>query len=267
MTGRPPREHDPRITVIQQELFDENRSKADKYRELFVGRPGLWRAARATKLAMLLASWVPGALGLVLRSKLYPLDPRLGRPQRRVRRQRDAAPSAQDPHRRQRRDRRPVLPRRQGHRQHGHHDRQRRVRRPQHDPELQERRHRHRGPRQHRLQLRDLLGLARARRQEHPDGGLHLSGRRRSPVRSHRHPGAAAGPDRARHRRRRRHLARHARGGHRWIDHRPRCHHRRRRGRGRRDSGVRDRDRHPGEGDAGSAGTGSCIEAPESRSR
>ena len=44
--ARPPREHDPRITVIQQELFNENRSKGDKYRELFVGKPGIWRAAR-----------------------------------------------------------------------------------------------------------------------------------------------------------------------------------------------------------------------------
>ena len=37
-----PREHDPRITVIQQELFDETRSSADKYRDLVIGRPGLW---------------------------------------------------------------------------------------------------------------------------------------------------------------------------------------------------------------------------------
>ena len=37
-----PREHDPRITVIQQELFNEKRSKVDKYRELVVGQPGLW---------------------------------------------------------------------------------------------------------------------------------------------------------------------------------------------------------------------------------
>jgi acetyltransferase-like isoleucine patch superfamily enzyme len=64
------REHDPRITVIQQELFNENRSKADKYRELFVGRPGLG-ALLAYEAAMILASWVPGALGLVLRSTMY----------------------------------------------------------------------------------------------------------------------------------------------------------------------------------------------------
>ncbi|MEZ5288852.1 MAG: hypothetical protein R2712_29440 [Vicinamibacterales bacterium] len=67
-----PREHDPRITVIQQELFDERRSKVDKYRELVVGRPGLWPLVRY-ELVTLLASWVPGALGLFLRSKLYPL--------------------------------------------------------------------------------------------------------------------------------------------------------------------------------------------------
>ena len=143
-----------------------------------------------------------------------------------------------------------MLPRCQGHRQQGHHDRQRRVRRPQHDPELQERRHRHRGSRQHRVQLRDLLGLARARRQGHPDGRLHLSGRRRSSLRSHRYSGAAAGPDRPRHRRRRRHLARHARGRDGWIDHRPRCDHWSRRGRGRRDSGVLDRHRNSRQGHA-----------------
>src|SRR5947207_15928199 len=72
MTDKAPREHDPRITVIQQELFNENRSKADKYRELFVGRPGLG-ALLAYEAAMVLASWVPGALGLVLRSRLYPM--------------------------------------------------------------------------------------------------------------------------------------------------------------------------------------------------
>ena len=64
------REHDPRITVIQQELFNENRSKADKYRELFVGKPGLGPLI-AYEAAMILASWVPGALGLVLRSTMY----------------------------------------------------------------------------------------------------------------------------------------------------------------------------------------------------
>ncbi len=64
-------EHDPRITVIQQELFDERRSKVGKYRDLVVGRPGLGALA-AYEIVTLLGSWVPGALGLFLRSKLYP---------------------------------------------------------------------------------------------------------------------------------------------------------------------------------------------------
>jgi acetyltransferase-like isoleucine patch superfamily enzyme len=70
MTARTPREHDPRITVIQQELFNDSRSRGDKYRELFVGKPGLG-ALLAYETAMLLSSWVPGALGLVLRSTMY----------------------------------------------------------------------------------------------------------------------------------------------------------------------------------------------------
>ena len=66
------RPHDPRITVIQQELFDEKKSKVAKYQDLVVGRPGL-AALVAYELVTLCASWVPGALGLFLRSKLYPL--------------------------------------------------------------------------------------------------------------------------------------------------------------------------------------------------
>jgi acetyltransferase-like isoleucine patch superfamily enzyme len=64
------REHDPRITVIQAELFNEKRSKAGKYRELVIGRPGVWPLVKY-ELVMLLSSWVPGALGLLLRSTLY----------------------------------------------------------------------------------------------------------------------------------------------------------------------------------------------------
>jgi acetyltransferase-like isoleucine patch superfamily enzyme len=66
------REHDPRITVIQRELFDEKRSKADKYRELVIGRAG-WGPLLIYELVMLFSAWVPGAFGLFLRSKLYPL--------------------------------------------------------------------------------------------------------------------------------------------------------------------------------------------------
>jgi acetyltransferase-like isoleucine patch superfamily enzyme len=73
------RAHDPRITVIQQELFDEKRSKVDKYRDLVIGRPGLWPLIKY-ELVTVFTSWVPGAVGLVLRSKLYPrLLGRVGR--------------------------------------------------------------------------------------------------------------------------------------------------------------------------------------------
>jgi acetyltransferase-like isoleucine patch superfamily enzyme len=65
-------EHDPRITVIQQELFDEKKSKADKYRDLVIGRSGLGPLI-VFELVTLLSAWMPGALGLFLRSKLYPL--------------------------------------------------------------------------------------------------------------------------------------------------------------------------------------------------
>lgn len=72
MSDRNHREHDPRITVIQRELFDERKSSADKYRDLVIGRAGVGPLV-AHELVMLLSSWVPGALGLFLRSKLYPL--------------------------------------------------------------------------------------------------------------------------------------------------------------------------------------------------
>jgi acetyltransferase-like isoleucine patch superfamily enzyme len=67
-----PREHDPRITVIQRELFDEKRSKLARYADLVVGRPGLWALFKFEAIVTL-TSWVPGALGLLLRSKLYPV--------------------------------------------------------------------------------------------------------------------------------------------------------------------------------------------------
>lgn len=65
------REHDPRITVIQRELFDERRSKVDKYRDLVIGRPGLGPLLRYEAVTMFSAA-VPGALGLFMRSKLFP---------------------------------------------------------------------------------------------------------------------------------------------------------------------------------------------------
>ncbi|HMP74909.1 MAG TPA: acyltransferase [Kiritimatiellia bacterium] len=55
---------------IQKELFSEKKSALAKYRDLVVGRPGL--AALLKYELITLFSYVPGALGLLLRSKLYP---------------------------------------------------------------------------------------------------------------------------------------------------------------------------------------------------
>ncbi|MPY88098.1 MAG: hypothetical protein GEU99_09260 [Luteitalea sp.] len=76
---KPHREHDPRITVIQRELFDDRRSKAQRYADLVVGRTGLLALLEYELLTMLCAN-MPGALGLFLRAKLYPrLLGRVGR--------------------------------------------------------------------------------------------------------------------------------------------------------------------------------------------
>ena len=187
-----------------------------------VSRPGR-RPARAvarssaSSWSMLLCAWVPGALGLFLRSKLYPLL--LGRVGRNV--VFGANVTLRHPHKIHIGDnvviddhccldakgtdnrgitigngvfvgRNTILSCKNG------------------DIVIDDRR-------QHRLQLRDLLGVARARRRRRPDGGVHLSRGRRSPLRSRRHPGARAGPHRARHRRRRPRLARRARRRHRRL--------------------------------------------------
>jgi len=69
---------DPRITDIQKE-FGAARSKRARYAELVIGKPGLGALLRY-EITMLLCAWVPGALGLFLRSKLYPgLLGRVGR--------------------------------------------------------------------------------------------------------------------------------------------------------------------------------------------
>jgi acetyltransferase-like isoleucine patch superfamily enzyme len=61
---------DPRITKIQRE-FGASRSRRQRYADLVIGQAGLWPLVRY-ELTMLLSAWVPGALGLFLRSKLYP---------------------------------------------------------------------------------------------------------------------------------------------------------------------------------------------------
>ena len=71
-TAQPPLQNDRRIQIAQTEIGDERKGKARKYAELVVGRPGFF-ALVLHEMVLLLSAWVPGALGLVLRSRLYPL--------------------------------------------------------------------------------------------------------------------------------------------------------------------------------------------------
>jgi len=57
--------------VIQKELFEDRSSKLGKYQALVIGKRGFFRLLKY-ELVITLTSWVPGALGLFLRSKLYP---------------------------------------------------------------------------------------------------------------------------------------------------------------------------------------------------
>lgn len=60
----------PRQMEMQKLLFQEGGSALQKYRRLIVGRPGIVPLVRY-ELIMTGCSWMPGALGLLLRSKLY----------------------------------------------------------------------------------------------------------------------------------------------------------------------------------------------------
>ncbi len=242
------RPHDPRITVIQQELFDEKKSKVAKYQRPGRRPPGLGRAAgvRVGRSDGLVGA---GRARPVPAREALPAGARSRRPQRRVRRQRHLRHPHKIAHRRQRRHRRPVLPRRQGHRQPRHRHRQRRLRRPQHHPELQERRHRAstiaptsastaRSSRPRRsASARDVLMAAYT----YLVGGDHLYDRVDIPV-------LQQGRTAQRHRGRRRSVARRARRRHRRVDDRPGRNHRRRRGGGRRDPRVRHCRRHARQG-------------------
>ena len=60
-----------KIDNVPREIFDTSRSKRQKYQELIIGRPG-WGALLRYEAIIGLASRMPGALGLMLRSRLYP---------------------------------------------------------------------------------------------------------------------------------------------------------------------------------------------------
>lgn len=56
---------------VQKSLGDEKKSNLRKYSELIVGSHSIWELIKY-ELIITFVSWLPGALGLFLRSKLYP---------------------------------------------------------------------------------------------------------------------------------------------------------------------------------------------------
>lgn len=62
---------DEKLDNVPRAIFEGSRSRRAKYQELAIGLPGWWPLLRY-ELVMLVASRTPGALGLFLRSRLYP---------------------------------------------------------------------------------------------------------------------------------------------------------------------------------------------------
>ncbi len=58
--------------VIQKDLFTERKSNLRKYQDLIIGKRGVLTLC-LYEFILLVSSWVPGALGLFLRNRLYPL--------------------------------------------------------------------------------------------------------------------------------------------------------------------------------------------------
>ena len=56
----------------QDALTGSGNSKLQKYQALVVGEKGIWSLIKY-ELVTLFSTWIPGALGLLLRSKLYPV--------------------------------------------------------------------------------------------------------------------------------------------------------------------------------------------------
>ena len=117
--GRPARRHptnagvvqrarvavNPRFRASRMSCLEPGVSARDKYSALIVGKPG-WDALVKYELVVLLSQCVPGALGLALRKSAVSAAAGRLRTQRRLRPERRASASSQDPHRRQRRHRR-----------------------------------------------------------------------------------------------------------------------------------------------------------------
>lgn len=58
--------------TLHEQLTDSNKSAFARYQDLALGSNSVWYLIKY-EMIMLFASWVPGALGLVLRKTLYPL--------------------------------------------------------------------------------------------------------------------------------------------------------------------------------------------------
>jgi acetyltransferase-like isoleucine patch superfamily enzyme len=57
--------------TLHEQLTDKNKSAFKRYQELALGSSSIWYLIKF-EMIMLLVSWVPGALGLLLRKLLYP---------------------------------------------------------------------------------------------------------------------------------------------------------------------------------------------------
>lgn len=55
----------------QKELFNPKKSALQRYQDIIIGQKGLWKLLKYESI-MMLTNWMPGALGLFLRMKLYP---------------------------------------------------------------------------------------------------------------------------------------------------------------------------------------------------
>jgi acetyltransferase-like isoleucine patch superfamily enzyme len=64
-------EDEPAQATLHEQLTDQNKSAFSRYQDLALGSSSFWYLLKY-ELIMLFASWVPGALGLVLRKFFYP---------------------------------------------------------------------------------------------------------------------------------------------------------------------------------------------------
>lgn len=71
-TMRSSSDHTTDVMPVQKEVFDITKSTRAKYQDLVIGRKGLWNLIKYELIA-LVSTWVPGAVGLFLRSRLYRL--------------------------------------------------------------------------------------------------------------------------------------------------------------------------------------------------